>query len=255
MADYKYEIYTCKNSKASDKQNEDFVLYDGKEGVGLILDGVSRDRENGIYPSPSPAFRASKIFADSVLEKGEDDSAKGILKIQNKIRRANLELKKYNAQLGHRFPAGTVGLVFSFERGCFHYGYIGDCYAAIIRDGSYRVFTECQTMMVAQHKKEFTSDQIRFDICNHISHPCGYGVWDGNENAMDFVKYGTIQIRKGDVIFMFTDGLLAEVSEKSTAELVNCPLEQLFLRDSDVRRDDRTCIRISCRSGMQDDVI
>ena len=245
MLNYKYEVFTCKNSKAQDKPNEDFVMYDEKENVGLILDGVSRDRENGSYPSPSPVLVASQIFADSVLKKMSCNVGTGILKIQNMIYKANTELKKYNEQLQHRFPAGTVGIVFSFEQKHFNYGYIGDCYAAIIRDNRYRIFTECQTMMVSKHKKEYSADEIRFDICNHVSHPCGYGVWDGNSSAMDFVKYGTIQIMPGDVILMFTDGLQAEVSEKNIVELIDTPLGQLFDTTPIEGKDDRTCIRIT----------
>ncbi len=245
MIHYKYEVFTCKNSKAQDKPNEDLAIYDEKESVGLILDGVSRDRENGIYPSPSPALVASQIFADSILKKVTCNIGTGILKIQNMIYRANTELKRYNEQLQHRFPAGTVGIVFSLEHDYFNYGYIGDCYAAIIRGGYYRVFTECQTMMVSRHKREYSADEIRFDICNHINHPCGYGVWDGNSNSMDFVKYGTIQIMPGDVIFMFTDGLQSEVLEKSTTELVCSSLEQLFASTPMEGRDDRTCIRFT----------
>lgn len=244
MIHYKYEVFTCKNSKAQDKPNEDLVIYDEKKCLGLILDGVSRDRENGIYPSPSPALVASQIFADSILKKASGDVGMGILKIQNIICRANNEIERYNAQLQHKFPAGTVGVVFSFEHNHFNFGYIGDCYAAVIRSDCYRIFTECQTMVVSRHKKEYSSDEIRFDICNRINHPCGYGVWDGNSKSMDFVKYGSIEIMPGDVIFMFTDGLLSEVMEKSTAELVSSPLESLFSMIPEENSDDRTCIRI-----------
>ncbi len=245
MIYYKYEIFTCKNSMAQDKPNEDLALYNEKESVGLVLDGVSRDRENGIYPSPSPALVASQIFAESILKKVPRNVGTGISKIQNMIYRANTELKRYNEQLKHRFPAGTVGIVFSFENNYFNYGYIGDCYAMIIRGRHYKVFTECQTMMVSRHRREYSSDEIRFDICNHINHPCGYGVWDGNSSSMDFVKYGTIQIIPGDVIFMFTDGIQLEVLKKSTAELVSSPLEQLFASTHMEGKDDKTCMRIS----------
>lgn len=245
MMHYKYEVFTCKNSKAQDKPNEDLTIYDEKERVGLLLDGVSRDRENGVYPFPSPALVASQVFADSILEQASCVAENGILKIQNMICQANTEIERYNARLQHRFPAGTVGIVFSFEHGYLNYGYIGDCYAAIIRDDCYRVFTECQTMMVSKNKKEYSSDEIRFDICNHINHPCGYGVWDGNSSSMDFVKYGTIKIMSGDTIFMYTDGLQTEVLEKSMTELVKSPMEQLFEATPLDGRDDRTCIRIT----------
>ena len=244
MLEYKYEIYSKKNTKAADKPNEDFVYVNGKLGVGMVLDGVSRDRENGIYPSPSPAKEAVNLFSEAALRNNEIEKKSGIYRIQTMICDGNDELKKYNMNLNHRFPAGTVGVVFSIENGKFIYGYIGDCYAAIIRDDNMRVFTECQTEMIAKHKKEFTSDEIRFDICNHISHPCGYGVWNGDKNAMDFVKYGSIQVCRGDIIYIYTDGmkeLLEKLELSDLAENIMTKLEEL---EYGKVLDDRTYIKI-----------
>lgn len=154
-------------------------------------------------------------------------------------------MNEYNEQLQHRFPAGTVGIVFSINGDLFHYAYIGDCYAAVIRGDSRRIFTECQTSNVIKHKREYTSDEIRFDICNHISHPCGYGVWDGNTGAMDFVKYGTIKIKEGDVILLYSDGLEKEAAVLSNSELAQEPLNTLFTNDPEKGNDDRTCLMIT----------
>ena len=49
---------TAKNTRYADKPNEDLFFFDEASGFAMILDGVSRDRENGIYPNPSPACRA-----------------------------------------------------------------------------------------------------------------------------------------------------------------------------------------------------
>ena len=67
MSKYEYEIYSIKNAKAEDKPNEDLAVFNKELGVGMVLDGVSRDRENGIYPHPSPAQVATHIFSDAVL--------------------------------------------------------------------------------------------------------------------------------------------------------------------------------------------
>ncbi len=248
MYNYKYELFTYRNTKAQDKPNEDVVAYDSGKNVGVLLDGVSRDRENGVYPEPSPAQVASKRFADVIFEEINQDYLEDmdvIWRIKKSIQKANDELKEYNKELAHAFPAGTVGIVFAIADDCLHYGYIGDCYATIIRNGSGRCFTECQTKMVAKHKGEFTSDEIRFDLCNHIAHPCGYGVWDGNSDAMDFVKYGSIGLKPKDVLILYTDGLEAEVENLYINELVTTPLEQLFTVNPKANQDDRTCIRIT----------
>lgn len=245
MLKYKCEMFTCKNTKSEDKPNEDLAVFDSEQGIGMVLDGVSRDKENGVYPNPSPARIASQLFAKTILKKKVSKSSLGIEKIREMICAGNEEIRKYNNELQHRFPAGTVGVVFEIKEDKFYYGYIGDCYASIIRDGMMKIITECQTTMVAKHKQMYSSDEIRFNICNHINHPCGYGVWDGNEGAIDFVKYGVINLIQGDVILVYTDGLEKEMAGKKVSELEKEPLSILDDSASCTNKDDRTCMRIS----------
>lgn len=249
MLKYKYRVCSKKNTRAEDKPNEDMAALNEDLGVGMVLDGVSRDRENGAYPKPSPAKIASQVFADAVLEEARTCGKAGLDKIKSMIYNGNAEVRKYNQQLKHQFPAGTVGIVFSIENAEFHYGYIGDCYAAIIREGMMRTFTECQTAMVSKHKKEFTADEIRFAICNHISHPCGYGVWDGNSSAMDFVKYGTIRIADGDTILAYTDGMKEIIDKMELRDLAKKSLSEFEDMKPSAGLDDRTCIRITIKNG------
>ena len=61
---YRVETATKKNTKEFDKPNEDYFLVDRNNGIFIILDGVTRDKIDGIYPDPSPACEVSKIFID-----------------------------------------------------------------------------------------------------------------------------------------------------------------------------------------------
>ena len=54
---------TRRNTHWEDKPNEDFCWFDAEAGAALVLDGVTRDREAGRYPNPSPARLASEAFA------------------------------------------------------------------------------------------------------------------------------------------------------------------------------------------------
>ena len=56
---------TEKNTCYADKPDEDYFFFDEASGFAMILDGVTRDRENGIYPNPSPACRACNAFAEA----------------------------------------------------------------------------------------------------------------------------------------------------------------------------------------------
>lgn len=253
MINYKVEVYSNKNSIAIDKTNEDHAFFDDNSCIGMVLDGVTRDRENDIYPDPSPARVATRIFAHAALSEAEEEDAIGINKIKKMIQKGSEEVRSYNAKLKHRFPAGLVGVVFMIEEDVFYYGYIGDCYAAIIRQGFKRPFTECQTEMIKKHKKEYTSDEIRFEICNHINHPYGYGVWDGNERAMDFVKYGAISLADEDVILICTDGMRDELKNQDLHKLLSDPLE--WLDNGGENKDDRTCIRLSFNNDFTRQIV
>lgn len=244
MLNLKYDFYTRKNTVTEDKPNEDLVLFNKESNVGLVLDGVSRDRENGRYPNPSPAQIATKMFADCCFKSASLTSETGVGKLRAMIEFGNSSLKDYNKALNHYFPAGVVGVVFSIENDCFHYGYIGDCYGSIIRDGMMRIFTECQTSMVAKHHKEYSADEIRNEICNHVSHPCGYGVWNGDNHSMDFVKYGTISVMHGDVFLIYTDGLKEVIESKKISELVSAPINTICYEEPWKGQDDRACLRI-----------
>ena len=85
---------------------------------------------------------------------------------------------------------------------------------------------------------------ISLRICNHIEHPCGYGVWNGNEAAMDFVKYGQIRMIEGDVILFFSDGLENEVMDHKNDDLVRMKLYDLFPEVGIEDSDDRTILRL-----------
>ena len=58
MEKINHEIITIRNTKSVEKPNEDFVYFDKEKKFGMILDGVSRDKENG-YISQSESCKDS----------------------------------------------------------------------------------------------------------------------------------------------------------------------------------------------------
>lgn len=70
MSGVKWDMFTCKNTNSAEKPNEDLALYNEKAHIGMLLDGVSRDKENGMYPVPSPSAVATKLFADEIQRLG-----------------------------------------------------------------------------------------------------------------------------------------------------------------------------------------
>ncbi len=244
---------TVKNTKRPDKPNEDAVLCDADRQIYILLDGVSRDASNGIYPVPSPAVAAAELLCDSIYKalcrSGNADMRRSL---RNAIEYGNIQLSSYNTAQGlQSFPAGAVGIVSCIRDHIFFYAYIGDCYGRSLLNNQIRLFTTCQTAQIEQHKSEFTADEIRNQICNHICHPYGYGVLNGDPQALAFVRYGQIPEADFDSILLSSDGMEYYLSACDPASLAESSAQEILdmtiLHDNE-RKDDRSIIKIDKRS-------
>ena len=127
---YRVETATKKNTKEFYKPNEDYFLVDRNNGIFIILDGVTRDKIDGIYPDPSPACEVSKIFIDKAYNYIMNVSSKesDYLKIiKNAFVEGNKEIEKFNHSYLGSFLPGTVGIIAIIKDNKLFYGYIGDC--------------------------------------------------------------------------------------------------------------------------------
>lgn len=203
----KIDFYTKKNSKDYSKPNEDYIHVVNDMGIFILLDGVSRDLEHGIYPSPSPSLAVSELFAIKTARYLTDELTNNdtipLATIKNAIEYGNRNIRAYNDDLGHCFLPGTVGIISCIVDSTFYYGYIGDCI------GMYNLttFTTSQTERIRASKHKYTPEEIRTNICNNLKHPCSYGVLNGQREALAFVKYGSFKIAQGDSLVMMTDGM------------------------------------------------
>lgn len=238
---------TVRNTKRADKPNEDLILIDEERGLFILLDGVSRDCENGAYPNPSPSLAVSRIFAQKCHQElaSVKDSEQMLTALEHAVEAANKKVREYNANNPHPFPAGTVGIIAIIKNSTLFYAYIGDCTGLIIRDNWKNIFTEKQTENVAAHKNELSTKEIRYSICNNINHPYGYGVFNGDSGALDFVRYNVIPLEKGDAVLLFTDGMEKEIYKRSAADLRNSGIADLCRSDEE-GSDDKSIIRIQC---------
>ena len=117
---------TAKNTRYADKPNEDLFFFDEASGFAMILDGVSRDRENGIYPTPSPACRADNAFADAaqaVLLKKNGAAPADRLKAA--VYAGNMAVAAAHEGFPSPFLPGTVGVLALLAEHKLHYPYIG----------------------------------------------------------------------------------------------------------------------------------
>lgn len=90
---------TVKNTKQLDKPNEDIIFCDLEKNIYILLDGVSRDNENGKYPNPSPALDTTQILVTEIynnilLYDFKENNLSDI--ILNSIQKANDKVHLYN---------------------------------------------------------------------------------------------------------------------------------------------------------------
>jgi serine/threonine protein phosphatase PrpC len=244
------------NRRAYHKPNEDFAIIDDRNGIFVIVDGVSRDMTESGYPDPSPALEMSKVFAHASHKALVASSGTGQDRLEA-IRQAALEgnkcVRAYNSRAVWDFLPGTVGIVALIAAGVLYYGYVGDCSGRIIRGNAARLLTRKQTTLIQQHRGEFTSHEVRNVICNDNQHPYGYGVFTGDERVASFVEVGLEQLRKGDVVVLATDGMDAlfhSTGFRFAAPLSASGLMQQALELEEAHpalpSDDKTVIVLTC---------
>lgn len=191
------------------KPLEDYVLVDKESKIFIILDGVSRDKVNGIFPNPSPSLEVSQIFAEEVLRFLERLDLLNDVKhwLKQAVLEGNKKIEEYNNRKSWAFLPGTVGIISVIRDSKLYYVFVGDCSGRILHKGKTKLFTYPQTELIKKHGGEFSADEIRNMICNNKNHPYGYGVFTGKLGVIDFLEFGEEPLHKGDLIVLATDGL------------------------------------------------
>lgn len=245
----KADYFTIKNSKSQDKPNEDCFRCDDTNGIYIIMDGVTRDRENGKYPNPSPAKEVAEIVTDAVYAELLRQKKEGTLHMHKAVMYGNAAANCYNQN--HRevtgdFAAGAVGIACVIAENVLHYSYIGDCIGNILSGEKITTFTTNQTAEVTKHKAEFTAREIRNIICNNKDHFCGYGVLNGLPGAEDFIRTGSLPLKEDTSILLSSDGCEGVFAMASLEELKTSPAKDLVVKYTTVpNAGDRTLLIIN----------
>jgi serine/threonine protein phosphatase PrpC len=249
--------------------NEDFVLADETSGVFIVLDGVTRTNFPDKYPDPSPAAQASEKFAvaahSRLLELLPDNAGAETSRnaLEMAVRSGNRAVERLNQDLFggdinylDRDFAGTVGIVGVLRGENLYFAYLGDVRGYALRaSGSVDLFTEIQTSKVSALRQgpdgwaDSTTLKIRSEIRNNKNHDMGFGVFTGESQALDFVKFGVLPLKSLEAVLFATDGIvkLAEANilalRRSSLESIADSAEQI-VKESDKSADDIGMIRI-----------
>lgn len=220
---------------------EDYLLESNNHPIFTVGDGVTLSISPGQkYPLPSGAGEVAKIFCKesiSQAEKNYSSFGKGdILKI---FKKANTVVGEYNKKQGRikkrinywdvdYFSAtGAFALV---KEDKFYWGSICDSQIAhfdksgklkFISDDGWSYFNEHKPenwgKMEIKEKTVYMHKIMRNNV--NKNKLTGYGVINGENNALKYVNSGSLDIHTGDFFLVFTDGFAPYMKEKFFIDL------------------------------------
>lgn len=253
------------------KPNEDVALADDDLAMYFVTDGVSSTRMDGRYPEPSPGLLAAQAFSAAfaaTFQRASKDSIPSLETLKDAVTAGNEAVAIINATRKPHVDyigidmACCVATMACVLEGRILLAHLGDGAAYIVRSNT--LFRATSDHM-AHCRSHFKRDQGEADseyfrrIRNHYRNdrvvslravPVGYGVFDGDIRAMDFVDYLSVALRPSDRVILMTDGFSAARSTVERVLLETAAETQTVLLD---RLRDETDLLISRGDLVPDD--
>ncbi len=185
---------TNSQSESYQHPQEDYLLTLDFPPAFVVSDGVTLDFKkladyNKKYPNPSPAGEVAKIFCEAVTrsvrnryEIFDEEKTKEVFK------EANSEVKQFNQEIGKSDISGNITGFYS-ATGAF----------VVFKENKAYWVSICDAF-VAHFDKEMNIKFISSGSC------IPYAVINGEERMAEHLESGVFDLKKGDHIFVFTDG-------------------------------------------------
>lgn len=245
------------------KPFEDFLVNDVKNGVYIVMDGITRPHEEYKNCKVSPAAEVAKVFAERIheniinlmrIEKGER-----LLRYATRDAIRNIATKPISDSTWTEFPPGAVGIVVVICDGMMYYLSMGDCCGMIIRTDGLNLghlYFGRQNSIGAVEKEKY-SKQYRYKyVCNNSNHKLRYSIFNGEEDAIEIADIGEMKLERGDLVFLYSDGLERYFRYENPKEIMSFGTKMEDLLDTSVLfdkepyakySDDKSVIRIQCK--------
>jgi serine/threonine protein phosphatase PrpC len=211
---------------------EDKAVIDLDRGFLSVADGVSR---NGLdnkrkYPQDYLGGAAASIFTQSAhflfdrfdYENGGMDDL---------LREVNKEIYKFNSAQGFDYKnpqkyymGECVGVTAGIKNSTLYYGMLEDCYINVLRGDALKdqikldyqirkAFRYAQKLVRENPKRDFENvwcNELRNNpnVNNEKGERAGWGSFNGEKTAEEFWQTGSIELQKGDIIWIVSDGML-----------------------------------------------
>lgn len=205
---------------------EDFFIISNKYPIFIVADGVTLNFDNEKdYPKESGAFEAAKIFCQAAISEAEkryDNFEEKDLK--EVFEHGNYAVLEYNIfqnrtknTINHfdiDFFSTTASFVLIKNKKVYWWS-LCDAGLALFNKKGDKLFKSPdgwqhfpKDWKEGKNNKEKIITRHR-DYRNTIGEDgklSGYGVADGEETAVYYLNSGVLDVKKGDIVFVYTDG-------------------------------------------------
>lgn len=181
-------------SKSYTHPQEDYLIASDELPVFVVSDGVTLNFnkliENKIeYPNPSPAGEIAKIFCEAVQESAKKRYLNfNENNIKDVFNDGNSAVSKYNKKIGQNDISGNITGYYS-ATGSY----------AILKNNKAYWATICDAFF-AHFDKDMNLKFMSSGLCSP------YAVINGEERMASYIEQGTVSLKEGDRLFIFTDG-------------------------------------------------
>lgn len=206
----KYTVQSAiRRNNRPNKPCEDFLVCG--ETAFVVADGVTQNHDEYVAGmTESHAGTVARLAAETIaaaLERADDPT----LAAPEATRAAIAAAAVYNAAHPGPIPAATVFVAGAIRGGMLHFSYLGDSMIVLLREGARIRLSEQQTGHLRVYGStsglKITKRELYDTITNNAAHPLGYGIIDGEERALAFLRAARIALQPGDRVILSSDGI------------------------------------------------
>ena len=217
---------------------EDYLINDKENSIFIVMDGISRSKEEIAKSKQSIARMVAETFANTIHQYistspvAIDDFSKAKMVLREGFRVANLKVKELlenNKEMYSGELPGAVGIVAVIIDRMLVYGSVGDCMGILVRGNQKIIFSQKQTTF-AFDILEVENDRqcLMENYVNNINSEYGYGVVNGQDEAIDFFNISYVNLDKNDVIFLASDGVSDLIQFAKVESFIHKELEEIL---------------------------
>lgn len=247
------------NGREVPKPNEDRLFFDEKNGVFMLLDGVTRpDKEYIEAPGESAVGDIGDIVIDVayryIIDHLNESDPEKILR--GAVGAANLLIKEYRQRKTEQewgYLPSTIGIICLLRGRTLYYVCAGDCLGMLIRRGTKILFGKEWTLEAVDMLRMSKAERYA-KYCNHPENTLSYTVFNGDDLVVDNLEYSYLDLHEGDTVILSSDGICNYLKYEKSATVLSQTPEEMIAQSAKYDElpfatyiDDKAMIKISFR--------